>query len=63
MKELFDVSTSAIYRLWKKEPDDSYVLLKNLEQTLFDVNVDTGQVILLLHDCIILYCFLFRRLC
>ena len=63
MKELFGVSTTAIYRLWKKEPDDSYVLLKNLEQTLFDVNVDTGQVMLLLHDCIILYCFLFRHLC
>ena len=63
MKEVFDVSTTAICKLWKKEPDDSYVLLKNLEQTLFDVNVDTGQVMLLLHDCIILYCFLFRHLC
>ena len=63
MKEVFDVSTTAMCRLWKKELDDSYVLLKNLEQTLLGVNVDTGQVILLLHDCIILYCFLFRHLC
>ena len=63
MEELFDVSTTAICRLWKKELDDSYVLLKNLEQTLFDVHVDTGQVMLLLRDCIILHCFLFRHLC
>ena len=58
MKELFDVSIANICRLWKKEPDDSYVLLKNLEQTLFDVHVDTGQVMLLLCDCIIYIFFL-----
>ena len=61
MKEFFDVSTTAMCRLWKKGPDDSYVLLKNLEQTLLGVNVDTGQVILLLHDSVILYCFLLRH--
>ena len=61
MKKLFDVSTTDICRLWKKEPDDSYVLLKNSEQTLFNAHVDTGQVMLLLHYCIILYCFLFRH--
>ena len=56
MKELFDESTTAICRLWKKEPDDSYVLLKNLEQTLFGVNVDTGQVMLLIElYCIVSY--------
>ena len=61
MKELFDVSITDICRLWKKEPDDSFVLLKNLGQTLFNAHVDTGQVMILLHHCIKLYCFLFRH--
>ena len=44
MNELFNISVTDECRLWKKEKDDSFMLLKNLDQTLFDCEVSTGQV-------------------
>ena len=45
MKELFNLSvTTDECRLWKKEIDDSFMLLKNLDQTLFDCQISEGQV-------------------
>ena len=44
MKELFNISATDECRLWKKERDDRFMLLKNLDQTLFDYQVTIGQV-------------------
>ena len=44
MKELFNISVTDECRLWKKEKDDSFMLLKKLDQTLFDCEVSKGQV-------------------
>ena len=44
MREQFSVSTTDECRLWKEFDDNHFVLLKDLDQTLFDLRMNAGQV-------------------
>ena len=44
MREQFSVSTTDECRLWKEFDDNHFVLLKDLDQTLFDLGMNAGQV-------------------
>lgn len=44
VREQFSVSTTDECRLWKEFDNNHFVLLKDLDQNLFDLRINAGQV-------------------
>ena len=44
VREYFSVSTTDECRFWKEFDDNHFILLKDLDQTLFDLHINAGQV-------------------